>query len=1647
MKKIFFILIFVTGLISLKKSFSQNVDYFDTTNYTVKLNKYLSPTYNKHPEVKEEVEKLTASWDSIGDLHFGITYVSNSMFYKRVKPYPDFYNYISTLNTLLEKNNMDYYREWEVGLLALLETDPKDFRLKTVQNFLSFSHQLIRDSVLYKNSTVTWKIKTTNYEIGNDIDSGIYVFFAKPINLYCYSTSNVDSFVIKNVRGTCYPVNHKFHGEEGRITWERYGFPEDKVFAKFNEFHVEMAKGEIEFPEAVYTNEYYKLTQIPGKLKVKIVMGKSQNVSPQFYSKDIVTIKNPVPGTTISGKVLVKGKSFAVTGGNKQLATLFITYKDQMYYTRTRAKILASNIKIIKDSVLSSNSAKFTFYINGNQDSLYHPNSAFTYQKGLTHRKKIKIQDKKTKQWKEKWTKESIFKKQWFDSTKIDVLNDTSFFLTISSKPKNTLGVYDSYHKMEIFIDKMLWKKADTLVYFLITQSGSYDYLKINSDYYFDEKLFQKYTEPGLVYLNHLQEIASFYDDLEKDNTPLTTDLYSQHLATVYNRKYTNTQVTSIFEKLYNDGFLEFNIKTGIAKPTPKLYRYVDNEKRLTYEENARNKKLHPELKKTSFTDFDRLSIISQKGRSTIRPENVGINAILNLNTNILDVKYVKPIKLAPTVIIKTPEIKIIADRNFEFNGVVRAGGLVFYDHESANNNDTTATNSKNKTNTKPHFKYNYAQNKIEITQPAFMRMQYLETDSATGKITGIKTLTTEVKDIKGDIVIDKPDNKSLVDREEKYPLFVSKQKAQINFSLPEEYKSDFSFSFDNFNKENLDFLTEDSLKFGGILTTNLLDPMHITVSVRQGRKGYFLGFNECFGEDHDKKSLYLREKDATLIGCIELNDDGLYANGTIYYKAATIYGHSMQLLPNNITGTIDSITIDDKTGKENIPYIAAKSLEMEWPKDIHLTLPTTSKVQIYNFGKDYIGLLHVSSKDTSGFINYTEGKCYAHGDFEFKDATIIADTINLFSKKFDTKKCDFTLKNKGTTAFNTKNLNGVVDMTDKQGFFRSNDDTSSIYFEKIQYVCIMDHFLWKIGEGIVDIGGTMNGEDTTHYAQSIEEKKHLKEKGKNLLLYGTILESMEDGLSFNAKATQYTYGDAQFLTAKQVHEIYVSDAKIEPSTDVKITVGGKILPLKNATVGFPYPIDNDTITYNYKHIFNHANVKIEGKYSYTADSAIYTYPYNNQLILFKIKSEETGEKVKYKKKSFDKCKSIANCNYHFSDHYYLNKYFITSGKGQITLQADKRNPIFSGYAKIDTLSQLCNNSFKVIDFKYNSTSIDPNKVLLPINMINESRHGEIFNGIVWEQHLKRGRGVAKHKYFIKDYFIQPSPTDSTKRIFSGGGEIYYNEISSSYRISTDTNFLFNDILDQGQYFAFDKDNCQVFAQGDFDLFNHFDIKKPEFNAYISGTYTHRLDTTPVFEGLLTINMTIPDEIIKDLAYNCIRVYDSLPVNSLDKKWTSKYMNIAIGKEETDLYREAQELPERFKNATFVFNDVRLRPSPNGDTIKSVNKNDKIELVAINGRYIDTKIKTKIVYVMSDRSPYFILIMQPFPDYTMAFRYVTDKNDQYLNTYINTPNTKLNNYLTDNPKKGKMGKNYTVIDKDKNKFEDNYHGFIKFIGQ
>ncbi|MBN2892307.1 MAG: hypothetical protein JXL97_10590 [Bacteroidales bacterium] len=1577
-------LLLLVGLILSVFTLSSQVYYFTDSLFIEELGTFLQPTYQIHPENEESYIEFQGNWESgnLDDYKFGIIYVANSMKGSHSKAYPDFYNYITTLNALFLKNDMDYYTEWEVGLLGVVQTT----NTKDIREYLEFSKLLVIDSILLQTSAVTWKANSTDYVIGNDPNTQkLYINFNNEIDLMCCNTSGnvIDTFVIERTTGTCFPVDQKWQGVQGRVTWKQAGLDGTKVFAKFGEYELDMRQSRFLIENAQFTNNDLNLFQIPGKLEVKLEQTTKRNRRPVFESDEKLIIKGIFPEVDFYGYFKMEGPKF-IGSGKKDKATVFIRDKNESVVT-----LRSKEFEIEPGVSINSASTKTSFYFNGRNDSIWQDNLNVKYVSSLDS---------------------LLYKPDWF---KFNTIGGNYLILSRVSGGMSMSPFQDTYHELNIYADKIVWAKGDTLLYVVTTRNSELEYVMFESTNYFNEKDYAYFSGNNSDHLNHLAEIKNFYEELSKPNNyeQLSPESYQKYLETEYQRQINITTIQTLFNQLSYAGFIFYDRELNYAVPNDKLYRYISNAGR------QKLKKKNVLVNKDSIyplQDYDKLMIISQKGETDIKLTNIGVNATINLVNNQLKITDVQPFRLSPNVKVYAEEIIVKENRNLVFGGDVGAGLMKL-------------TGSK--------FDFDYEDYQISI-QDEKTKMQMWTADTVGNDIK-YTPVTTQISDVRGTLFINESDNKSNTIESEIYPELKTEQKAKIYYEeFASKYWTDsdstgtksfnemFYFEADNFDLDSLNYLSDSIVQFKGKMNTGLFEPLTVTLTLKTNPKdgSKSLGFTECTDNNEDITN-GLEFKGGKFFGCFTLNDKGLFGDGFILYASSYVHSDEFAFMPNEVIASVDTFALNPaaplKVGsKEDIPYVVGGKVFFNWKDEMQF-----SKDKQYSKSKM---ILYSDKLETPGNLNgtlfYSDNKVSGSGIFEFDDANIIDTNFVFKNSSFSADACDFDLKVGNSSAFKTRNLNGNVDINEKLGSFYSNDDTSRIVFPENFYVCIMDHFLWKIGEGIVNIGGVMPGKDTNDYVTSLEEKIEAKKNNKDIKLYGTILVGTADTLTFNASSTTYLLEDKTII-AENVDKIKIADAIVYPKGTVTVKKGGKIDTLKNISFEYPYKLFSDEKKEDYLHYFENADVIIVNRFNYKARKPLYHYKYMQQPIVFEsvIVRDAPGylpSKIQKNFKDFE-IKSIATKNMKFGDTLDLNSDFVYEGQGKIKIYAEYQNPEFEGFARMDS---TCNDKKVPINvFKLAPTILDPDSISMVMLSEIQGRNKTLNSGLYWET----TRVNSKSTYGIRRSFLDNIDPGS-EPIFTPSGVIYYNPKTGEYRIGPAEKVVVNnpDSL-WGDMMSYSKNLCIIKAQGQFDIFQNWDVQDKKevehINSLFRGYYRSDVEEdNNKFQGAWSLDFLAPDIIMNDLADKAILGTSNRSILEERDRMEKNYFAY-LGKPNTDkIFSDIDNFfdydqPKELKH-TIMFSDINLLWSPDSSSLVSVGQ---LGVASINGKKIDRYIDGYVKYQNTKKVRMLIIIFEPIPGVLYAFKYRYADGRGIMKVYAKTGNLEIDNYfdgLKDNDK-------------------------------
>lgn len=1582
-KKIFTILI-ICALPLL--NIAQNT-FFSDTNYLVKLKDFISPTFGYYKDYPDIYKKFSTNWTNkkLDAQKFGIVYVSNELYNSKAKPHPAFYYYLQTINTLIDNNNLDIYREWEVGLMTIISNK----NTQKTNNFLEFSYKLIKDSILAQTPTLTWKIKCKNFSINNDPNTDDFIVsFGQDIEIICFSNQNpnIDTMKIKQTNGICYIADKKFIGKYGKITWEAHGYKEDENFVRFGDYQIDMKTSKIQIENAQYTNVPMGIFKMPGKLTTQLSPSSSSKIYPQFEGNEKIEITKMYKDVVLKGYLRIEGSKFKLVGKEFPAEMSIFENTKKAVVIKSQNFELNNQLRSQKDtSRIYSPSAFVLLNIGG--VTVKHDYVTIRYSPIFERR---------------------LFDTVWFKPYKMNFKN--GYYLDIQRSDAGPVmqPFNDVSHSFYIYCDRILWRKGDSLAYLITTATSKSPYVSFQSYNFFNKAEYDYFNGEKTDGINHLE--ASF--NISKKYQQYSISDYQKYIFDVYQRQLPTDAIKKLFQELSYAGFIDYNRNTQMASVTQKTIDILEYYKRYKFGD-------------IKYKDYDLLELISRKNKSEYVADNAGINGYFNFTDGSLNILNLRPFKLSPSVIINSNEVSIAKGKLFFKNGFVGAGLSKYTDSTG--------------------FVFNYDKYTIDISDA---KAEYWTADTVNQNIY-LSDVSSILEGINATIEVNAPNNKSNTVKMPKYPRIGSSSTSYIyydkfykNYSSDtsiDEFRKKFYFKADNFSFEDLNNINDSNLILTGTFYSGLFAPINVKMSVRKTSKGKTLGFEECTGKNEQLKD-GLAFKDAKFFGCFGLNDDGLFGNGYILYHSSYCKSKSFAFLPNQVKGEVDSFVINNNiysaSRPENIAEIEGNNVSLDWKDKMIYSTKNKKKNKISIYKSQLSGKLGTFDGEIYYSVDSTKGK----GDFKFTDA-ILNDTVKGFEfyrTSFETKTCNFQLQISQKTNFSTKNLNGKVDIPEQLGSFYSNADTSRIYFSNNRYYCIMDHFLWKIGEGIVSIGGVMPGKDSTNYVSSLEEKK--SKKNDNIKLFGTILVNVDDTLTFNAATTTYKINE-QKIVAENVQKIKIADANIYPQGTVTILTGGTIDTLKKISFEFPFNIFDDNKPTKNTFLLHHSDVIIKNRYNYSASKSTYSYPFNNQPIVFNqvnVKNAPQSTRNRTQSINYSSLYTFGEKNIDSKDTLWLNSYFLFHGTGKIQISAKRKYLTFTGFSKIDS---VCHNIVQLKSFKIDSLIINPDSVNFQISSVEKSATGNSYSGIFWsiENRQLLLKPIITGRFDNGNYLNSES-NQRAWSVFQNDGTILFNQSLGEYRFSNNQAMLYSNSSDtlSGSLLVLNNNFCNMKAQGEFNLFLPWDIennKAQYVKTLFKGFYRYNIENnTQVFNGVLAVDFPIPPELLTRLVQliadntNNQSVFSSKSINQVQKNY-NVYLGYQKSKKLFDQLASeySYSIPEELKH-TFVFSDVTFYYSQDSTALISTNN---VGIATINGVPVDTYVKCKIFYSPKGNIPNFFIVFSPSADKYIGFHYIFKDNNSYMKIYLSTGDQDFDSFVQ-KMKKREIQKNYELLDEDLN---------------
>ncbi len=680
----------------------------------------------------------------------------------------------------------------------------------------------------------------------------------------------------------------------------------------------------------------------------------------------------------------------------------------------------------------------------------------------------------------------------------------------------------NSYHKVNMNFGQLIWKIDEPLISMSYIKGDAIGQANFESMNYFTRERYERMMsaydrDHPLVLVN------KFAEKMKSDNYN-ALDL-AKYL------KIDLSQVRHFLMDLAAQSFIFFDTQTDDVRVLQRTKDYIRSY--------------------MGKIDYDVIDLHS----TTNAPLE---NAFLDIRTMDMTINGMPKVMVSTVqnvaIFPENSQIIMKRNRNFQFNGVIRAGLFTF--HGS-------------------NFFFHYDSFKINL-----QNVDSVEIAVATGVdnygLPVYTPLRSIIEKVTGDLLIDKSSNKSGFRDYPEYPIFNSREYSYVYYDDPKIQKgkyprNSFYFKLDPFTIDSLDNFSKEAMEFHGSLSSSGIFPeFRQTLKLRDDLS---LGFIEK--TPPEGYSLYSKGR---FYNDIDLSNRGLHGKGKITWLEATLMSEDYLFYPDSMNSYATSFIENQTTSGVEYPWVNGRDIYIHWePKKDKMFIDSRSApIAIINNQNTITGRLTLEPTGLSG-----------SGKMDLTTAEMTSKLYTYKSNSFNSDTADFKLRSLKSTGFTvlTNNVNAHIDYTKRQGVFRSNADFTLVQFPENKYISYLDYFTWLM--------------DTKEFKMGVAKEYTTSARASYVLdtLEGPRYISVhpnQDSLNFVSPKATYDYLN-NLLKADDVEYIRVADSRIYPHEGkVVIEQDAKMRTLENSKV-----LTNDTTNY---HLFYASKINIGSRFKYSGE-------------------------------------------------------------------------------------------------------------------------------------------------------------------------------------------------------------------------------------------------------------------------------------------------------------------------------------------------------------------------------------------------------------------------------------------------------------
>ncbi len=698
--------------------------------------------------------------------------------------------------------------------------------------------------------------------------------------------------------------------------------------------------------------------------------------------------------------------------------------------------------------------------------------------------------------------------------------------LTKGDKYTSGVPYRDSYHKLEMNFEELNWDRGKGIIHIRPFIGRSIGQALFESENLFNNVSFSQLQ--GRDYINPLVSLWQFSRRINNFRKfPVTA--YAEDIGMA------PYQVRQQLMKLSRLGFIFFDDQTDMITLNDKLFYYLDAS--------------------IGQTDYDVIYLMSKVNA----PND---NAQLNLRTKDLTIYGVPNIFLSDSqnvvLVPKGNQITMKRNRNFQFNGEVKAGLMDFFGS---------------------NFFFRYDSFKVNLQDIDSLKMQVLEKDAKNGSSKAVD-INNLIEDLTGELLIDKPTNKSGLKNFPQYPVFSSRGDSYVYFDDPSIQKGVYHrdkvyFEVYAFNVDSLDNFDRQGMRLKGKFESGgMLPPIEQTLTLQSDNS---LGFSYTTPDN----GIPVYNGKGTFYHDIEMSSNGLHGAGTLEYLTSTTSSDDFLMHPDSVLALGREFKIREQIAGTQFPPVESKNDKIRW---------LTSNDQFYAYRQDTPFTMYNDTVLLKGDLLLEPKGLSGKGTVDMVTASVGSQNFRFKARNILADSSGFSLNSliSDQLAISSDNIRSDINFETNTGEFYANKDYTLVNFPEIRYISDLDFFKWDMRAEKIEMGLNKTPMEKPGFVgDSLAGPRYIS------------LKPSQDSLNFVAPLALYDYRNS-LLNARNIPYIRVADARIYPAR-------GEVIIRKNAEM---QTLDRAGIiadnTHEYYSLYD-ASVTINSRNDYTA-SAYYDY-------------------------------------------------------------------------------------------------------------------------------------------------------------------------------------------------------------------------------------------------------------------------------------------------------------------------------------------------------------------------------------------------------------------------------------------------------